>query len=132
MENVRIRISMLWLSLIAGFAIHNLADVMPIFWGVNVSVSDAGIVPCGLLMFMMAVSYTIPVIGLLCMLYANRKALLVCNLLLSCAMLAFNIFHCSELFLDFNPVQLLILPLILIVSILLMIDSLKLVQRENN
>ena len=57
-----------------GFAIHSLADLMPLFWSEEISVSDAGAAPVWMLVFMMTLSYLIPVAGMLCVLYSSSKA----------------------------------------------------------
>lgn len=108
-----------------GFAIHSLADLMPLFWSEDVSVSDAGAAPVGMLVFMMAVSYLIPVAGMLCELYPPSKAARVINAALAVFTGLFCIFHMAELVSEFNPVQLTILPVMAVVGVLLAVDSIK-------
>ena len=93
-----------------GFAIHSLADLMPLFWSEEISVSDAG---------------TAPVAGMLCVLYSSSKTALVVNAVLGVFTGLFCIFHMAELVSGFNPVQLAILPVMAVVGVLLAVDSIK-------
>ena len=45
-------------------------------------------------------------------------------------MMLFNIFHATELFMEFSPVQLLIHPVMMLLGIYLFIYSLRLVKRK--
>ena len=65
METSKIRITVLWVAVICGFALHTLADLLPLFWDESITVEATGNAPVGLLTFMMTVSYLIPVIGVL-------------------------------------------------------------------
>lgn len=55
----------------------------------------------------------------------------VINLVLASAMMLFNIFHVSELFMEFNPVQTLIHPVMVVLGIYLFIYSLRLVKQKS-
>ena len=119
------KVSFMWVVIMVGFAMHMLADMLPAFWGANIAMPDAtGEAPTGMLIFMMALSFFIPMCGLLCMQYRRCKAMLTINLVLA-AIMMFNIFHASELIAEFNPVQLLIHPVMVVAGIYLFIFSLQ-------
>ena len=122
---LRKRIAFLWALVMGGFATHSLADLMPLFWSEEISVSDAGAAPVGMLVFMMTLSYLIPVAGMLCVLYSSSKAALAVNAALAVFTGLFCIFHMAELVSGFNPVQLTILPVMAVVGVLLAADSVK-------
>lgn len=120
------KVSFMWVVIMVGFAMHMLADMLPAFWGANIAMPDAtGEAPTGMLIFMMALSFFIPMCGLLCMQYRRCKAMLTINLVLAGIMMVFNIFHASELIAEFNPVQLLIHPVMVVAGIYLFIFSLQ-------
>ena len=56
-----------------------------------------------MLVAMTVLSYTLPVVGLLCAMYVRRRCGAVINLILAVLMLLFNLFHLSELFYSFAP-----------------------------
>ena len=132
MGMIRFRVIALWITIMVGFTLHNLADVMPLFWNVDIVVEPSGTAPSGLLFFMMAVSYLIPVIGLLCVSYTRKAFGTMCNIVLAMLVMLFNLFHSSELFMNFNPVQLAILPVMDVLGILLVVDSVRLYKGRNN
>ena len=74
-----IKISILWLLTVCGFACHSICDVLPMFWGKNMAIAATdGNVDQGMIVFMMTLSYLIPACGVLCMLWkAYRAAVLV-------------------------------------------------------
>ena len=120
------KVSFMWVVIMVGFAMHMLADMLPAFWGVNIAMPDAtGEPPVGMLIFMMSLSFFIPMCGLLCMQYRRCKAMLTINLVLAGIMMVFNIFHASELIAEFNPVQLLIHPVMVVAGIYLFTFSLR-------
>lgn len=80
---------------------------------------------------MMAVSYLIPVIGILCVLYGCRSPWHIGNALLTTLVFIFNLFHLSELFIGFSVTQLPLLPVILVISGILCMESWKLVKSES-
>lgn len=130
MENIKMRIALLWGVVIGGFALHCIADLLPICWNADICVADTGAAPAGLLAFMMTVSYLIPVAGILCVLFGRGRISRSVNLCLAVLLLLFNLFHLSELFLEFNPVQLPLLPVVLIVSGFLCADSVRLFRER--
>ena len=114
----------MWAVIIAGFAIHTLVGLMPLFWNVPVAADSSGSVPCCMLALMAALCYTLPVAGLLVSMFVAGRCGAGINLVLAAVMLLFNLIHTGELICTFDPVQLFILPMILLVSILLFADSL--------
>lgn len=128
MEQMKVRISILWTVVMCGLAVHSLADLLPLFWNEIVAVSDIGTAPAGLLTFMMTVTYLIPVCGILCAMYGNKRPYGVINAVLATLIFLFNLFHMSELFMGFSIVQLPLLPVILIVSGILCMESWKLMK----
>ncbi len=114
-----------------GFAMHMLADMLPAFWGANIAMPDAtGEAPVGMMLFMIGMAFFVPMCGLLCMNYRNCKAMRIINLVLACVMMLFNIFHATELLMEFSPVQLLIHPVMVLLGIYLFVYSLRLVKRK--
>ncbi len=128
MEQSKIRVTILWVVVMCGLTVHSLADLMPLFWSEPVAISDSGAAPSGLLAFMMTVTYLIPVCGILCTLYGNKRFCGITNVVLAAIVFLFNLFHMSELFMDFSIVQLPLLPVILIVSGILCTESWKLMK----
>ena len=107
-----------------GFAMHMLADMLPAFWGASVAMPDAtGEAPMGMLIFMICISFFMPMCGILCMQYRSCKSFRVMNLVLASIMMLFNIFHASELIMEFNPVQLLIHPVMVVAGVYLFMFS---------
>lgn len=133
MENNTNKISLLWVIIMVGFAMHMLADLLPLFWGADIAIAGAtGKAPTGMLIFMIGLSFFIPMCGILCMQYRNSKTMRIINLILAAVMMLFNLFHMSELFTEFNPVQLFVLPVMAIVSVYLFIFSLNLTKSDSS
>ncbi len=130
MENSKIRILFLWVMVMCGMTAHSLADLMPLFWNEPVAISDSGAAPAGLLAFMMTVTYLIPVCGILCILYENKRLCGIANAVLATLVFLFNLFHTSELFINFCIVQLLLLPVILAASGILCFESWKSIRKN--
>ncbi len=132
MENKISKVSLLWVIIMVGFMAHIITDMLPAFWGVNIAMPDAtGVAPTGMMLFMIGMAFFVPMCGLVCMNYRSSKTMRVINLVLACAMMLFNIFHISELFIEFNPVQILIHPVMVVLGIYLFIYSLRLVKQKS-
>ena len=84
----------------------------------------------GMISFMMLLTYTVPAVGVLLVMFGGRKCLTV-NAVLACIMAVFTVFHMSELIDEFNVTQLLIMPLMAVVAILMARESLKIRKEEN-
>ena len=67
-----IKLSFLWVAIVAGMSSHSLMDVMPLFWNADIAISKDGVVPVSMLVMMAVVSYTLPITGLLLSLYAVK------------------------------------------------------------
>lgn len=109
------KITILWIVVMCGLAIHTPADLMPLFWSENIAISQDGEAPMGMLVFMMVLTYLIPVSGILCTMFWNGRHGNMVNAILATIMALFNSAHCFEM-VDFNPVQLPLLPVAMIVS----------------
>lgn len=132
METKVSKVSLIWVIIMVGFAMHMLADMLPAFWGANIAMPDAtGEAPTGMLLFMMGMAFFIPMCGLLCMNYRSCKAMRVINLVLAALMMLFNLFHATELLTEFNPVQLLIHPVMAALGIFLFVYSLRLMKQND-
>jgi hypothetical protein len=131
METKISKVSLIWVIIMVGFAMHMLADMLPAFWGADIAMPDAtGEAPMGMMLFMIGMAFFVPMCGLLCMNYRNCKAMRIINLVLACVMMLFNIFHATELLMEFSPVQLLIHPVMVLLGIYLFVYSLRLVKRK--
>ncbi len=131
METKISKVSLIWVIIMVGFAMHMLADMLPAFWGADIAMPDAtGEAPMSMMLFMIGMAFFVPMCGLLCMNYRNCKVMRVINLVLACIMMLFNIFHATELLMEFSPVQLLIHPVMMLLGVYLFIYSLRLVKRK--
>ena len=88
------KIIVLWLLTICGFASHSITDMLPMFWGKNVAIATDGVVPGGMVAFMMLLSFFLPACAILCLLADGKgKALKWVNAVLAGFMALFNIAH---------------------------------------
>ncbi len=119
------RIVLFWALTILGFLSHSLADALPAFWGDSIAAGQ-GPAPVGMMAFMSCLTYLVPTVGILLTVYGSGKTAKVINAALACFMALFTLLHMSELIESFNPVQLLIMPMMFVVALLMAIDSVKL------
>lgn len=132
MENKISKVSLLWVIIMVGFMTHIAADILPAFWGANIAMPDStGEASMGMIMFMMSMAFFVPICGLLCMNYRKFKVMRVINLVLATVMMLFNFFHTSELFMEFNPVQLIILLAMAVLGVYLFVYSLRMVKEKD-
>ena len=132
MENKISKVSLLWVIIMVGFMAHIAADILPAFWGANIAMPDStGEASTGMIMFMMSMAFFVPMCGLLCMNYRKFKVMRVINLVLATVMMLFNFFHTSELFMEFNPVQLIILLAMAVLGVYLFVYSLRMVKEKD-
>ena len=125
-----IKITILWLLTVCGFASHSICDVLPMFWGKNMAVvASDGNVDQGMIVFMMTLSYLIPACGVLCMLW-TAKALKVINAVLAVLIGLFNIAHASMELPSDNAGQYVVMPMMIIVGIVLAWYSIKYVRED--
>lgn len=132
MERLRKRIVFLWVFVMVGFTLHNVVDVMPIFWGANVAIDASGAVPQGLLLLMMMFSFLIPGVGCLCILYGTRRWMQWLNVVLATVVMLFNFVHSIELADADNWGQFVVLPMMDILGVLLWVDSIRLLRNREN
>ncbi|MCR4863666.1 MAG: hypothetical protein K5850_00690 [Bacteroidales bacterium] len=123
-----IKIILFWILTILGFLAHSLADALPAFWGQSIA-AQQGPAPVGMMAFMVCLTYLVPVVGILLMVYGGKSAKVI-NAVLACFMALFTLLHMSELLEAFNPVQLLIMPMMFILALLMAINSIK-ICKEN-
>ena len=125
-----IKISLLWLLTIGGFACHSICDVLPMFWGKDMAVvATDGNVDQGMVVFMMTLSFLIPAIGVLCML-AKSKAAKIINVLLAVLIALFNIAHAFMELPSDNAGQYIIMPMMIIVGLVLAWNSIKYLKED--
>ena len=129
-ETLKRRIVFLWILVMVGFVLHNLADALPLFWGVDVAMEASGEASQGLILFMMLLSFLVPGAGCLCMLYGSHRGWLWANLLLATLVMLFNFFHSCELAETGNWGQWVILPLMDVLGILLVIDAVRVLRKK--
>ena len=123
-----IKISILWLLTISGFACHSICDVLPMFWGQNMAVAASdGNVDYGMIVFMMILSFFIPACGVLCVLW-KRKVYRVVNALLAAVIGLFNIAHAFMELPSDNAGQYVVLPMMIIIGNILAWNSIKYVK----
>ena len=122
------RIILFWTLTILGFLAHSLADALPAFWGDSIA-AQQGPAPVGMMAFMVCLTYFIPVVGILLMVYGGRTAKVI-NAVLACFMALFTLLHMSELIEGFNPVQLLIMPMMFVLALLMAIDSVRICKQK--
>ena len=120
------KIITLWGLVLAGFLAHNIVDLLPIFWAVDVAVEHAEEAPVGMMAFMAIITYTLPAVGIATTMYSRGRGAALVNLILAAVMALFNVLHDGgELIMAFNPVQVFVLPFVLCFSILLALESFK-------
>ena len=121
------KIITLWGLVLAGFLAHNIVDLLPIFWAVDVAVEHAEEAPVGMMAFMAIITYTLPAVGIVTTMYGRgRRGAALVNLILAADMELFNVLHAGgELIMAFNLVQVFVLPFVLCFNILLAVESFK-------
>ena len=125
-----IKISLLWLLTIGGFACHSICDVLPMFWGKDMAVvATDGNVDQGMIVFMMTLSFLIPTCGVLCML-AKTKVLKIANVVLAVLVTLFNIAHAFMELPSENAGQYIIMPMMIIIGLALAWQSIKYLKED--
>ena len=125
-----IKISILWLLTICGFACHSICDVLPIFWGKDMAVAATdGIVDQGMVLLMMTLSFFIPACGILCILW-KAEAAKVINALLAVLIALFNIAHAFMELPSDNAGQYAIMPMMIVIGLLLAWYSIQYVKEK--
>ena len=124
------KIIALWLMIICGFACHTLTDVLPMFWGKDMAVAATdGNVDQGMIVFMMTLSFFIPVCGIFCMLTDScAKMLLIVNAFLAVVIGLFNLAHAFMELPSDNAGQYVILPMMIVIGCVLAWQSVKIIK----
>lgn len=122
------RIVLFWILTILGFLAHSVADALPAFWGDSI-VAQQGPAPVGMMAFMCCLTYLVPVVGILLIVFGGKVAKVI-NACLACFMALFTLLHMSELLEAFNPVQLLIMPMMFVIALLMSVDSIKICKEK--
>lgn len=122
--DTRNKIVTFWILTIVGFLAHSLTDAMPAFWGENIAAMQPP-ASTGMIAFMMTLTYLVPVIGILLVIYGGKVGKTI-NAILACIMALFTVLHMSELIENFNAAQLVTMPMMAVIAILMARESLKL------
>jgi hypothetical protein len=124
------KILFLWLMIISGFACHTLTDMLPMFWGKDMAVvATDGNVDQGMIVFMMTLSYLIPVCGMLCLLTdCHAKLSRTVNAVLAVIIALFNVAHAFMELPSDNAGQYVILPVMVVIGCVLAWHSFKYVK----
>ena len=124
------KIIALWLMTICGFACHTLTDILPMFWGKDMAVvATNGNVDYGMIVFMMTLSFFIPVCGIFCLLTDCRaKILLTVNAVLAVLIGLFNIVHAFMELPSENAGQYVIMPMMVVIGCVLSWHSVKILK----
>lgn len=125
MVKENIKLSILWVAIVAGMSAHSIMDMTPLFWNVDIAISNDGIAPMPMLVLMAVVSLTIPMIGLLLSLYARKRRHKIVHFCLAALLALFCTAHSAELLFSFELPQLFIHPMLVILSITLVYEAWK-------
>ncbi len=121
----QIELITLWILIIIGFIAHTQTDMLPAFWGQSIALMPSDKTPVGMIAFMAALTYTLPVTAILIVIYGKNKGMKRTNAFLACIYALFCILHMGEWFDSFNPVQLTIMPLMAIIGCILAFKSVR-------
>lgn len=115
---------------ICGFACHTLTDILPMFWDKDMAVvATNGNVDYGMIVFMMILSFFIPVCGIFCLLTDCRaKILRTVNAVLAILIGLFNIAHAFMELPSENAGQYVILPMMVVIGCVLSWHSIKIIK----
>ena len=124
------KIIALWLMTICGFACHTLTDILPMFWGKDMAVAATnGNVDYGMIVFMMTLSFFVPVCGIFSILTDYRAKLLrIVNAVLAVLIALFNIAHAFMELPSDNAGQYVILPMMVVIGCVLSWHSIKIIK----
>ena len=116
--------------IISGFACHTLTDMLPMFWGKDMAVvATDGNVDQEMIVFMMTLSYLVPVCGMLCLLTDCRAKLSrTVNAVLAVIIALFNVAHAFMELPSDNAGQYVILPVMVVIGCVLAWHSFKYVK----
>lgn len=127
---LRNKIIVLWLITMLGFLSHSLMELLPLFWGVDVTVSATGEIPQAMFLMMAVFCYLLPVCGIAC-LFFKHKGWLIANAVLACFIGLFNVIHAGmDLFPSENTAQYVIIPTMVVAGVFLAWYSVRLAINE--
>ncbi|MGP1514575.1 MAG: hypothetical protein ACTTJH_01295 [Bacteroidales bacterium] len=123
------RIPVFWVMLIVGLIAHSIMDMMPLFFGGDLTMEGAnGTMPVAMAIMMAMLIFTIPFAGLLICLYGKRRCWLITEIIIATILLLFNLFHMAELFTGAGVGQIFIMPFNFLTALLLLLDLRKLLK----
>ncbi len=125
MVKENIKISILWVAIVAGMSAHSIMDMIPLFWNADITISNDGIAPMPMLVLMAVVSFMIPMVGLFLSLYARKRWHKMVHFCLAALLAFFCTAHSAELLFSFELPQLFIHPILVILSITLVYEAWK-------
>lgn len=127
----QVRISILWLVLMAGGLVHPVVEVMPLFWGESIAAMPQNEAQMhGMMAFSACFFFVLPGLGQLCTLYACKRWCAVLNAVLAGVMLLLNTSH-PIMDLPGAPLaQWFILPLVFLFNVILMVEVVKACRRK--
>lgn len=103
----------------------------PHVWGKNVAIATDGVVPGGMVAFMVLLSFFLPACAILCLLADGKgKALKCVNAVLAGFMALFNIAHGFMELPSDNVGQYLVLPMMVVIGLYLAYLSFRLVRQD--
>lgn len=122
-----IKIAILWLMTICGYACHSITDILPMFWGKDMAVAATdGNVDQGMIVFMMTISFLVPVCGLFCLLADSKSELLrIVNAVLAVLIALFNVAHAFMELPSDNAGQYVILPMLIVIGFVMAWHSIR-------
>ena len=125
------KIIVLWLMIMIGFVCHSLMDMLPLFWGHDISISDSGTAPQGVLMMMAVITFLLPVCAISCLLtdgHGGKQTFV--NAVLAVIMALVNIAHMFMELPSTNYSQYIIMPCLAVIGIYLAYYSVRLSQQK--
>lgn len=130
--NRQIEMVVLWTLVIMGFLAHTMADVMPAFWGEQIVTMPTPAHSRELIAMMLGVCYTLPVLAIFLALWGKHKAWRIIHVLLTFIFTALCLLHMLEWIDEFNPVQLIVMPLMGLIGLILFVKSIKYAREKRN
>ena len=118
-------IILLWTLIIVGFLSHSQVDMLPAFWGQSIVAIPTGSAPASMIALMAVLTYALPVVSILLLVYAKGMCGRLINAVLACLYAVFCILHMGEWAESFNPVQLAVMPLMAVIGVILAVQSVR-------
>lgn len=123
----RLKIILLWLVLMVGYTNHSLTDLMPQFWGLPVAFEDMPAEQMPVMLLMNAVFFfLIPFLAILLVMYGRARWTRITAKVIAVLYVVMNALHPMELIDYFRLPQALVMPLLLVVSIFIAVETFKL------